>query len=373
MDPDGFSQQNFGLASVQPHPRVLTSQLLNSTAESNLASERQRPLQEAFLRTARSWEQGLRDSLQEPRSRQETAKVAYRPLQKKSAPQRHRMPFGTWDSWNLVNVSTNDRRSGQFPVVDSQQHSYINELRSEQRGFQDAEPALTHSLHMSQDPWDSQTLGVGLPSTERAAPESQTSFDVLRSIWSPNVPSSGTRCPVPRALGYPFLAHQPSSLREMNSGQEEFLQLYSITPEQSSWSHRQNPLQEIHVSSRRPLNGHHGFSGLAKPRNQCHKAALEPGRISNGYQLWGPTGASVRTQETTEKGCQRTSIQACSRERLSQMEALQQLRLFQQLPMSYFPPSEVLENKQSSLHTLQGHLLGQSSPEPWAFPRMKLY
>lgn len=373
VKPDRFNQQSFGLAAVQPHHHLLASQHANLAAESSLASERQHPLQEASLRTARPWEQGMRGTVQEPRSRQERAKVAYRPLQKKSAPQRHCMPFGTWDSWSLANVSTDDRRSSQSPVVTSQQFSYNNELRSEQWNLLEPEPAPGHRLHLSQDQWDSQTLSVGLRSTERAASESQTSFDVLKSIWSPNMPSSGARCPVPRALGCSFPAHQPSSLRELNSGQEEFLQLYSVIPERNCCSHRQNPQQEIHVPGRRPQNGHRVFSGLAKPSTHCQKAALEPGRISNSYQRWGPSEASVRRQGAAENSCPCSRIEACSRERLSQMKGLQQLRLFQQLPMSYFPPSEALENKQSPLHMLQDHLLGQSSPEPWAFPRMKLY
>ncbi|KAL8219697.1 UNVERIFIED_CONTAM: hypothetical protein K2H54_031339 [Gekko kuhli] len=375
LEPDGFDQQSFGSAAVQPHPRLPSSRHLsrhlNSTPEISLAPERrQRPPQEALLTTAWPWEQGPRDALREPRRRQERAKVAYRPLQKKSALQRHCLPFGTWDSWSLGNVrSTGDRRSSPFPVADSQQYSCANELGSEQWSLQEMEPAPVRSLHLSQDQWDSQSLGVGL----RAASESQTSFDVLKSIWSPNVPSGGATCPAPRALDYPFLAHQPSPLRELDSEREEFLQLYSISPEQDCCSRGQKPQQEIYVPGRHPLTGHRVFPGLAKPRTHRQKAALGPQRISNSYRLWGPLEASVRTQGTSEKGCPSSRVLAYSQERQSQMERLQQLRLFQQLPMSYFPPSEDLETKQSPLRTLQGHLLGQSSPEPWAFPRMKLY
>ncbi|XP_060113835.1 proline-rich protein 19 [Heteronotia binoei] len=362
VEPDRINQQSFGLAAVQPHPRSPFSQHANSTAQSSLAPERH-PLWETLLKTTWPWDQGLRDVPRQPRSRQERAEVAYRPLQKKTASQRHYSSSGTWDSWSLANGSKDNRCPSQFPVVDSQQYSYVNELGSEQWSLQEAEPVPVHRLHLSQKPWDSQTLGVGIRSTERAASESQTSFDVLKSIWSPNVP---------RALGCPFLA-QPSSLREPNSYRDDFFQLYNVSPEQNCCLHRQNPQSKLHVPGRHPLNGHWVFSGPAKPKTHHQKAALEPGRISNSYPFWGPSEASMRMQGTTEKGCSSSRIQACGWERLSQMEELQQLRLFQQLPMSYFPPSEVLENKQSPFHTLQDHLLGQSSPEPWSFPRMKLY
>uniref|UniRef100_A0ACB8FSL3 Uncharacterized protein n=1 Tax=Sphaerodactylus townsendi TaxID=933632 RepID=A0ACB8FSL3_9SAUR len=377
-EPDGFDQQqNFRLGAVQ-HLPLLSSRHLNSIAESSLGSEGQCPLQQPMPRTAWPWEQGRRGPVQEPQSRQRRTKVAYGPLPKKSVPQRHCSPSSPWDSWNLSYLSTDNGRSRQFPVVDTQQYPYMSELRSEQGSFQEAQPAPVHSLNLSQE--HSQILG-GLRSTDRAASESQTSFDVLKSIWSPNVPSNRSRCPMPRALDYPFLTHQSSSLRELGSDKEEFLQLYSVNPEQkrsfssctaSTSSPRHNIQQERRVPSRHPQREHWMLSGLAKART-CQKVALEPGKTSNSYQLWRPAEASLRTQATREKGCPSSRIQTCSWERLSQMEGLQQLRLFQQLPMSYFPPSEVLENKYSPLHTLQSHLMKQSSPEPWVFPRMKLY
>ncbi|XP_077192816.1 uncharacterized protein LOC143837170 [Paroedura picta] len=360
VKPDGFNQQSLGSTAIKPRSHLLSSQHVNPIAGSSLTPERQCPLQEAVLRTAWPWEQGLKDALWKPQSRQERAKEAYRPLQKKNVPQRPCLPFSTWDAWSPANVSPS-----QFPITDSRQYS---ELGSEQWHSQEAEPAPVHTLQFPQNQWTSQTRGVG--HTEKAASESQTSFDVLKSIWSPNVPSRGARHPVPRAHGYPFLTHQPSTLRELNSDREEALQMCNISPEQNCCLLRQNPQQEMHVPGRHPLNGPLGFSGRANSRIHRQKAAFEPEGISNSHQLWGPSLASTKMQGVTNKDCTGSRILPCNWQRLSQVEGL---RLLQQLPMSYFPPSEVLEHEQSPLHSLRGHRLGRSSPEPWAFPRMKLY
>ncbi|KAH0621880.1 hypothetical protein JD844_023592 [Phrynosoma platyrhinos] len=96
------------------------------------------------------------------------------------------------------------------------------------------DPVPVHSLHPSQELCSSQLLNPGLRNVEGAPTESQTSFDVLKSIWSPKLPRKGTKLPVPRPLAYPHLAHRLLSSRALNlePGQpKEFLQLYSIIPE----------------------------------------------------------------------------------------------------------------------------------------------
>ncbi|XP_033014228.1 proline-rich protein 19 [Lacerta agilis] len=379
VEPQACSQQSFHLTAVQPHSHRSSapSQHVN-LARSSFASEEQHILHDALFRTARRWEQGLGEAFCESRSRQERSEVASRLSTKKRASKRHYLPFSTYDSLGSVNLSVDGKGSGHYFLTDPQQHSCVYELSPDQWNLLEMEPTPFHSPHPSQEPCNCQPLDLGLRPTERAASESQTSFDVLRSIWSPKAPSKGAKLPVSQALGFPCLAHQPATSRELNSEQgqpNEFLQLYSIVPQQHCSSYWQNPQQDRYMLSKHPPHGTGLFSVLAKPRAFCPKVSVEQGRTSNSYHFSGLAEASERMQRNRDKGCCRSRSQTCDLKRLLQMEEAQQqqLQFFQQLPMSYFPPSEALENRNSPECALQGHLLGQSTPEPWAFPRMKLY
>lgn len=369
-EPETVDPQSFYLSAAQPHPHLLSEasqHSVNSVAERSFASKEQCPPQEIWLRTAQCWER-LRKALWDPRGRQERTEVA-RKLQKKTACKRHCLPFITHDSLGSVNLSTEDKHSCHFPSVDHQQYTCIHGPSPEQWNLREtSESAPIHSLHPSQDLCGSKTLDLGLRTTERAACDSQTSFDVLKSIWSRNVAPRRAQFLDSRGLGYPHLTHQSSYSRALNSEQgqpKEFLELCNILPQQRCSAHRQSSQQEAFVPARHPH-----VSVMAKPRGDCQK---EQGCASNSFHFWRQTGALARMQGTRDQGCAQSGNQACSLEQLLQMETAQQLRAFQQLPLSYFPPSEALEKMHSPLHTLQGHLLRQSSPEPWAFPRMKLY
>ncbi|XP_053124652.1 uncharacterized protein LOC128333311 [Hemicordylus capensis] len=376
-EPEVCDQHSFYLAAVQPHPHLpsVSSQHVNSVAESSSASEGQ-SLQETFLRTAQHWEQGLRAALWESRSRPGKVEGANGQLPKKVS-KRQCLPFGTQNSFGSVNLNVNDKGVGRFPLADSQQYSCVYEISPERWNFRETEPAAIHSLHPSQELCGPQPLDLGLRTTERAASESQTSFDVLKSIWSPKAAVKGAKLPESKALGFPRLAHQQPSSRELNLEQgqpKEFFQLYSIIPQQHCSLYRPNPQQEVCMPGIRPQPGNGWFTVLAKPRTHCQKVSLEQGRTSNSSWFGGLTEVPARMPGRRDTGCPRFENRACSlEERLLQIEEVQQLRVFQQLPMSYFPPSEALEHGHSPLPTLQGQLLGQSSPEPWAFPRMKLY
>ncbi|XP_067419884.1 proline-rich protein 19 [Emydura macquarii macquarii] len=118
------------------------------------------------------------------------------------------------------------------------------------------------------------------------------------------------------------------------------------------------------------------LSVLLKPRDHCQKpvprASMDQVRAPDCSQPWDTRAATARTWDLPEasgEGC------PCAGgwESRFPMQGAQQLRALQQLPMSFFPPSEALEHRHSPLPTLHGRLLEQYSPEAWVFPRMKLY
>ncbi|XP_042295981.1 proline-rich protein 19 [Sceloporus undulatus] len=371
IEPEGIDQYSFHLTTVHPYPHLhsASSQHMNSPRNS-----------EEQLRTSQPWEQGSAEAFWGPRGRQERAEVATkRALPKKQISRRHCMPFTTHDPLASSSLTMNNSGSDPFLLTEPPQHSCVYELSPDVWWLRGMEPVPVHSLHPSQELRSFQLLDPGLRNTERAPAESQTSFDVLKSIWSPKPPRKGTKLPVPRPLAYPHLARQLPSSGELNLDQgqpEEFLQLYNIIPEQHCASfYRQNPQQDMVIASRPAQHGNDLFSVLANPRIYCQKVSVEQGKPSESYPIWGLAEAPERSQGTREKSSSsRTESQAGDLERLIQLESAWQLQAFQQLPMSYFPPSEALEGSgKTPLCTLQGHLLGQASPEPWAFPRMKLY
>lgn len=284
-----------------------------------------------------------------------------------------RQPLAAQDSFGSAGLS---KSPGCFLLADPQPYSLAYQLSPDQWNLQEAEPHPVHNLHPSQELHNfSQLLDFGLATLERAAPECQTSFDVLKSIWSPKLPSKEAKRPSSRALASSSLAPLPLSSRELNSerGQpEEFVQLDVISQQPHSF-YRQCFQQEGSAANRHPQLKN-GLSVQGKPRLYYHqKMSAEQGRASHSRQLWGLAEASEKMQSSREQGASRPSNQVCGLERLLQLEDARQLQVLQQLPMSCFPPSEALEDGNSPLCALPGHRWGQSSPEAWAFPRMKLY
>ncbi|KAH0631675.1 hypothetical protein JD844_006125 [Phrynosoma platyrhinos] len=374
VEPEGVDPYSFHLTTVHPHPHLCSasSQHMNSSRISLVSDEQ--------LGTSQHWEQGSAEDFWRTRGRQEKPEVAIkRVLPEKQISRRHCMPFTAHDPLASSSLNMNDSGSDSFLLTGPQQYSCVYQLSPDVWRLCGMEPVPVHSLHPSQELCSSQLLDPGLRKLERAPTESQTSFDVLKSIWSPKLPRKGTKLPVPRPPAYPHLARRLLPSRELNlepGKSKEFLQLYSIIPEQQCTSfYRQNPQQDMTVSSRPAQHGHDLFSVLANPRIYCQKVSLEQGRTSESCPVWGLAEAPKRIQGTREKSSfSRTEGQTGDLERLIQLESSRQLQAFQQLPMSYFPPSEALEGSgKSPLCTLQEHLLGKDSPEPWAFPRMKLY
>ncbi|KAH0620920.1 hypothetical protein JD844_021830 [Phrynosoma platyrhinos] len=108
-----------------------------------------------------------------------------------------------------------------------------------------------------------------------------------------------------RPLAYPHLAHWLLPSRELNlepGKPNEFLQLYSIISEQQYTSfYRQNPQQDVTVSSRPAQHGNDLFSVLANPRIYCQKVSIEQGRTSESSPVWGLAEAPERIQGTREE------------------------------------------------------------------------
>ncbi|XP_008123136.2 proline-rich protein 19 [Anolis carolinensis] len=227
------------------------------------------------------------------------------------------LPFAARHSLDLSHLDAN----GSDPFLSTEPPG--EERNPDVMWFCGTEPAPSH--------------GSRLPDLGSRNPDSQTSFDVLKSIWSPETAAEGPTPPRRSLLGRRF----PSS-QEWQP--KEFLQLYSLVPEPNgtAFLSRPNPQPEA--------TGNDFFLALAKPRT--HSA--EP--------TWGlapPTegGHGDDLERLLRRQGSRQHLQACQR-----------------LPMSCFPPSEALEEGRADpSSSFQGHLLDQASPEPWAFPRMKLY
>ncbi|XP_070619777.1 proline-rich protein 19 [Erythrolamprus reginae] len=311
------------------------------------------------VRTARHWGQS--------RGRQQRSEGQKRgPQRKMATSKRHQQlcqPLSTRDSFGSAGLS---KSPVTFLSAGPQPYPFAYKPSPDRRTLWEAESTPVYTSHPSQEPRTPQILDLGLTAIERVAPESQTSFDVLKSIWSPKLPSKEAKRPVSQALAHPSFGHLPLPSRDLNSelGQpEEFYQLRVISQQPHSF-YRQCFQQDVSVPSRHPqLTG--GLSTPGSPRGYYPKVSAEHRRTSHNYHFWG--------QSFREKGVSRAGNQVRGLERLLPLGNTQQLQLLQQLPMSYFPPSEALEKEDSPLCPLQGFLWGQSSPEPWAFPRMKLY
>ncbi|XP_034293905.1 uncharacterized protein LOC117677668 isoform X2 [Pantherophis guttatus] len=370
-EPEVHGPHNFFLTAAQPHSLLSASSESVDSASSSFALPEEQCVPPA-VRTARHWEQSLGES----RGRQERFEGKKRgPLKKTATSKRHnqlRQPLAARDSFGSAGLS---QSPVGFLLADPQPHPFAYQLSPDRWTLREAESAPVYNSHPSQELHNSQLLDLGLSAVERAAPESQTSFDVLKSIWSPKLPRKEAKLPVSQALACSSLAHLPLSSRELKSEQgqpKEFFQLNVISQQPHSF-YRQCFQQEVSAPSRHPqLKG--GLSAPGKPRLYYQKVSAEQGRTSHNYQFWGLAEASEKMQSSREKGApSRGENQICGLERLLHLGNAQQLQMLQQLPMSYFPPSEALEKRDSPLCTLQGRLWGQSSPEPWAFPRMRLY
>ncbi|XP_013930457.1 PREDICTED: proline-rich protein 19 [Thamnophis sirtalis] len=360
--PEVHGPRSFFSTAPQPHSLLSTSSESVDSARSSFTLPEEQCAPPA-VRTAQSWEQSMGES----RGRQERSEGKKRGALKKTATsKRHhqlRQPLADRDSFGSAGLS---RSPGGFLVADPQPYPFAYKLSPDRWTLREAEPVPGYNLHPSQELHSSQLVDLGL--IERAAPESQTSFDVLKSIWSPKRASKEAK--PSQALACTSLAHLPLSSREWNSEQgqpKEFFQLNALSQQPHSF-YRHCFQQEVSAPSRDPQLKS-GVSAQGKPRLYYQKVSAEQGRTSHNYPFWGLAEASEKTQTSREKGA---GNQICSLERLLHLGNLQQLQALQQLPMSYFPPSEALEKGISPL-TLQSHLWGQSSPEPWAFPRMRLY
>ncbi|XP_039208187.1 uncharacterized protein LOC120312049 [Crotalus tigris] len=359
-EPEARDQRSFFLRAAQPYSLPSTSSERVNSARSSFA-----------LPTAQHWVQSLGES----RGRQERSEGKQKtPLKKMAISKRHhqlRQPLAARDFFGSAGLS---KSPGCFLLADPQPYSLACQPRPDQWNLQEAESLPVYNLHPSQELHSSQLFDLGLAATERAAPDFQTSFDVLKSIWSPKLPSKEAKLPISGALACSSLAHLPLSSRELHSEQgqpKEFFQLDVISPPPHSF-YRQCFQQDVSAPSRHPQLKN-GLSVQGKPRLYYQKISSQQERASHDHQLWGLAEASEKKQGSRGKGASRPGNQVCGLGRLLHLEDAQQLQVFQQLPMSCFPPSEALENGNSPLCTLQGHLWGQPSPEPWAFPRMKLY
>ncbi|XP_026571169.1 uncharacterized protein LOC113445976 [Pseudonaja textilis] len=362
---------SFFLTAAQPDSLLSTSsETVNSARSSFALPEEQRS--PPAVSTARPWEQSLGES----RGRQERSESKKRGALKKMAtskrPHPLRQPLAARDSFGSAGLG---RSPGSFLWADPQPYPFAYKLSPDRWTLREAESIPAYNLHPSQELHNSQLLDLGLATLEKAAPEPQTSFDVLKSIWSPKLPSKEAKFPVSQALACSSsLAHLPLPSRELNSEQgqpKEFFQLNVISQQPHSF-YRQCFQPEI-SSPNRPPQLKNGLSARGKHSLYYQKVSAEQGKTSHSYQFWGLAEASEKMPSSREKKAPRPGSQMCSLERLLHLGSAQQLQALQQLPMSYFPPSEALDKGKSPLCTLQGHLWGQASPEPWAFPRMKLY
>ncbi|KAJ7304002.1 hypothetical protein JRQ81_011520 [Phrynocephalus forsythii] len=368
-EPEMVDPHCFFRMAGQPRPHLLSGSSRRMTSvRTSFASDEHCRLKEALGKTARH---GLEESFWQPRGEHARSEVAKSVFSKRNDSKRHWVPFPVHESSDSADLNMSSNGPGPFPLTELQQYSCNYELSPDQWNVQEMETAAI--LNPSQELHSSLPPDLGLRFSE-----SQTSFDVLKSIWSPKVHSRGARHPMSHVLGCSRLAHQPPSPRELNLRHnrqpEDFLQLFSVVPPRHYFC-GQNPQQEMCVPSRHQQHGNGLFSAMAHPRTYCPKVSGKQGKPSNGQLAWGLMEAPERMQGNQGRGLSRSGNQTRDLERLLQLDGPQQLQIFQQLPLSYFPPSEALEESTDiPLYTFQGHLLGrQSSPEPWAFPRMKLY
>ncbi|XP_042703929.2 uncharacterized protein LOC101948122 [Chrysemys picta bellii] len=338
------------------HHALLSGSALHACTIATFAPQAPGPLPRAGQCCGRSWE-----AIWEPRTRLERASMAFRPARKARASeghgQGHWMPFAAGDSVRTLGLGLDSRSPAECPLAKPPQHPCAHWLSPElwqvlQTQTQSKRPAP--ELHASQP-------------MARAAPETQTSFDVLKSIWSPNQPSQAAEVLAPRALAWPRPGHRAVSW--------ELCSEPALLPQACS-QHRPGPHLEPLLppgEARKPRHANGLLSVLGKPRDHCQKpASVEPVRASTCYQPWDSRAATPRAWELPEamgEGCPR----AGGWEGRFPPVGAQQLCTLQQLPMSFFPPSEALEHGRSPPPTLHGYRLEEGSPEAWVFPRMRLY
>ncbi|XP_039368693.1 proline-rich protein 19 isoform X2 [Mauremys reevesii] len=339
------AREPFGRHSLHPTAApsdhaLLSGSALHTGTIATFAPEAPGPLPRAAQCCRRSWE-----AIWEPRTGLERASMAVRPAQKEHGSeghgQGHWMPFAAGDSGRSSGLAS--RSPARCPLAEPPQYPCAHWLSPElwqvlqtQTQTQTQSKRPPPELHASQ-------------STARAGPETQPSCDVLRSIWSP---SQAAEVLAPRALAWPRPGHRAVSW--------ELCSEPAPLP-QACWQHRQGPRLEPLLPPREARQPRL-LSVLGRPGDHGQKpASVEPVRAPTFYQPWD-SGARG-------EGCPRAGGWG-SRFPLG---GAQQLCALQQLPMSFFPPSEALERGRSPPPTLHGYRLEEGSPEAWVFPRMKLY
>ncbi|CAM4625729.1 unnamed protein product [Lepidochelys kempii] len=346
-----FGQHSMHPTAAPSHHVLLSGSARHSCTIATFAPQAPGPLPRAAPCCGRSWE-----AIWEPRTRLERASMAFRLARKECASeghgQGHWMPFAAGDSVRTLGLDS--RSPAECPLAGPLQHSCAHRLSPElwqvlQTQTQSKRPPL--ELHTSQ-------------TMERAASEMQTSFDVLKSIWSPNQPSQAAEVLAPRALAWPCPGHRAVSWKLCSEP--------ALLPQVCSLD-RQGPHLEPLLPPKEAQKPRHANRLLVKPRDHCQKpASMEPVRAPNCYQPWDSRAAAPRTWDLPEASGEGCPHAGEWKSRFS-LGGPQQLRTLQQLPMSFFPPSEALEHSRSPQPTLHGYLLEEGSPEAWVFPRMKLY
>ncbi|XP_075770942.1 proline-rich protein 19 isoform X2 [Pelodiscus sinensis] len=290
-------------------------------------------------------------SVWEPRTRLERATVAFRQARKESADEGqgrgHWLPFAVGDSGNPSPPDPASRSPWAEPSWPLRGHRWSPKLWP-------AFPTQAHHQRCPLEPHSSPCPDAGLRTMERAA---SASFHVLRRLCSP---SQAGEASATRVLAWPRPGHRAVS-GELCSDPKLSLQAALL--------HRQGPDPELLLTprqARRPRHASGLLPMLGKPRGSCQKPpSVEPGGILGCHQPWDSRAATGRTWDVPVAGGGGGGANQLP------MGGAQQLRALQ-LPMSFFPPSEALEHGHSPLPALHRQL-EDSSPEAWAFPRMKLY
>ncbi|KAM9114729.1 proline-rich protein 19 [Pangshura tecta] len=329
-----FGQRSLHPTAAPSDHALLSGSALHTCTIATFTPAAPGPLPRAAQCCGRSWE-----AIWEPRTRLERASTAFRPAASEGHGQGHWMPLAAGDSGQTLGLAS--RSPAQCPLAERPQYPGAHWLSPGlwqvlQTQTESKRPPL--ELHTCQ-------------STARAAPQTQTqtSVDVLKSIWSPHQPSQAAEVLAPRALAWPRPGHRAVSW-ELGSEPALLPQACSL--------HRQGPHLE---PARKPRHATGLLSVLGRPRDHGQKpAAVEPGRAPTFYQPWDSRAAAP---STSGEGC------PCA----GGWESRFPLGGGQQLPMSFFPPSEALEHGRSPPPTLHGYRLEEGSPEAWVFPRMKLY
>ncbi|XP_029432508.1 uncharacterized protein LOC115075828 [Rhinatrema bivittatum] len=226
-------------------------------------------------------------------------------------------------------------------------------------------------------------------SVEGTAPEAQTSFDVLKSIWNWDIRRQGTaKASVSKTSGCSFMnrlippqcktSYQGLCPEQGHLGNTLKLYTEGIFPKHShpvymldSEASAQEYTAEMpRYTAKAPING-------TSVRACHHELPLPPPCLAvdqTGAQEWLESWehrlplarSTLFTSQQEYGGKSRCGIG----DWFYALEPRSFLNQNPQLPLAFFPPSEALEHSCSPTPYITFH---GSSPEAWVFPRMKLY